>query len=82
MGTMREDYTKLFDYSNPIKKEIFQQKMLGEGAVDHLPLFKALIKIGYNGFLSNECHAAVPDIERSKHDLIEIKNQLRIAEKI
>ncbi|MDI6618480.1 MAG: sugar phosphate isomerase/epimerase [Clostridiales bacterium] len=61
--------------------EIFQQKMLGEGAVDHLPLFKALIKSGYNGFLSNECHAAVPDIERAKHDLIEIKNQLKIAGK-
>lgn len=60
--------------------EIFQQKLLGEGAVDHVPLFKGLLKVGYNGFLSCECHAAIPDIEKAKHELAEIKMQIKIAE--
>jgi L-ribulose-5-phosphate 3-epimerase len=60
--------------------EIFQQKMLGEGAVDHLPLFRALLKMGYKGYLSLECHAAVPDIERARRDFAEIKKQIRLAE--
>jgi L-ribulose-5-phosphate 3-epimerase len=59
--------------------EIFQQKLLGEGAVDHVDLFKGLLKIGYNGFLSCECHAAFPDIDRAAHDIAEIKNQLAKA---
>jgi sugar phosphate isomerase/epimerase len=60
--------------------ETFQQKMLGEGAVDHVPLFKALRKIGYNGFLSSECHAVVPEIEKAKHEIKEIRKQIMIAE--
>jgi L-ribulose-5-phosphate 3-epimerase len=56
--------------------EVFQQKLLGEGAVDHVDLFRGLIKMGYSGFLSCECHAAFPDIDRAVHDLEEIKNQI------
>lgn len=59
--------------------EIFQHKLLGQGAVDHVPLFKALIKSGYNGFLSCECHASLEDVERAKYDLQEIKKQIEIA---
>ncbi len=60
--------------------EIFQHRLLGEGAVDHIPLFKGLLEIGYKGFLSCECHAALPDIERASRELREIKNQIKIAE--
>lgn len=56
--------------------EVFQQKLLGEGAVDHFSLFKGLAGIGYKGFLSSECHAPVSDIDRAKHELTEIKKQL------
>lgn len=59
--------------------EIFQQKLLGEGAVDHLPLFKALIKSNYNGFLSSECHVNMPDIEKAKHELAKIRELLNMA---
>lgn len=56
--------------------ELFQQQMLGEGAVDHLPLFRALKKMGYSGFLSAECHAAKPDLYRAEKDLEAIKGLL------
>jgi sugar phosphate isomerase/epimerase len=59
--------------------EIFQQKLLGEGAVDHFQLFKGLINIGYNGYVSSECHVPVPDIKRAKRELCEIKKQIQIA---
>lgn len=60
--------------------EVFQHKLLGEGAVDHIPLFKGLIKMGYKGFLSCECHAPLTDIERAAGELAKIKNQIKIAE--
>lgn len=60
--------------------EIFQQKVLGEGAVDHIPLFKGLIIMGYTGFLSCECHAVLPDIQKARGELKELRNQIRIAE--
>lgn len=59
--------------------EVFQQKLLGEGAVDHYPLFKGLIKMGYKGFLSSECHAPVDDIEKARHELEEIRKQIQVA---
>jgi len=59
--------------------EIFQQSMLGEGAVDHIPLFKALIKQGYQGFLSCECHAPVPPMERAKKEWMELTRQIQLA---
>ena len=34
---------------------VFWNRMLGEGEVDHEPLFRALKEIGYDGFLSTEC---------------------------
>jgi L-ribulose-5-phosphate 3-epimerase len=57
-------------------EELFQQQMLGQGGVDHLPLFRALKKIGYSGYLSTECHAAKPDLYRAEEDLKEIKRLL------
>lgn len=57
--------------------ELFQQQMLGKGGVDHLPLFKALAKMGYQGYLSTECHAAKPDLYRAEQDLAEIKRLLK-----
>jgi len=56
--------------------ELFQQQMLGHGAVDHLPLFRALKNIGYSGYLSAECSAAKPDLYRAEKDLQAIRNLL------
>lgn len=61
--------------------EIFQHRLLGQGAVDHVPMFKALIKKGYNGFISCECHNSIPDIDRARIELKEIKSQLDCAYK-
>lgn len=61
-------------------EEIFQQKMLGEGAVDHMPLFRALVKMGYKGYLSNECHAAVPDTEKARHEIAFMREQIALAQ--
>lgn len=61
--------------------EIFQHKLLGQGAVDHIPIFKALMKKGYNGFISCECHNSIPDIDRARIELNEIRRQIRIASK-
>lgn len=38
-------------------------KVLGEGAVDHLPAFRALTRLGYRGFLSCECEIRWPGKE-------------------
>ncbi|NMA85337.1 MAG: sugar phosphate isomerase/epimerase [Epulopiscium sp.] len=59
--------------------EIFQQSMLGEGAVDHIPLFKALLQRGYDGFLSCESHAPVPPLERAKREWVELTRQIKLA---
>ncbi|WP_129724790.1 sugar phosphate isomerase/epimerase family protein [Xylanivirga thermophila] len=59
--------------------EIFQQKFLGTGAVDHVPLFKALLRNGYNGYISIECHVPVLGIERAKREFEEVKNLIEIA---
>lgn len=53
--------------------EIFQQRRLGEGAVDHMPMLKSLINLGYDGFLSCECHAPGLDTENASHDLKKIR---------
>lgn len=59
--------------------EIFAQKQLGEGAVDHVPLFKGLIKADYKGFLSSECHAPVADAERVSGEIRIIRELLAQA---
>jgi L-ribulose-5-phosphate 3-epimerase len=61
--------------------EIFQHKHLGQGAVDHIPMFKALMKKGYSGFISCECHNSTPDIDRAGIELNEINRQIKIAVK-
>jgi L-ribulose-5-phosphate 3-epimerase len=61
--------------------EIFQHKLLGQGAIDHIPIFKALIKKGYEGFVSCECHNSISDIDRAKIEFKEIKRQIEIAAK-
>lgn len=59
--------------------EIFQHKLLGQGAVDHFPVFKALIKQKYKGFVSAESLVPIDDIKKAQHELNEIKEQIRAA---
>ena len=58
--------------------ETFQQTLLKDSAVDYLAVFKGLKEIGYEGYLSSECFAALPDVERAKLELIEMKKILSI----
>lgn len=58
--------------------ECFQQRLLGEGEVDHLPLLKALKDIEYKGFLSLESHAKEKDLVKAQHDLKELKRLLSL----
>lgn len=60
--------------------EAFQYRILGEGDVDHVPLFKALIKHGYKGFLSCECNVEMPDCEIAKLYFAEVKKEVAVAE--
>lgn len=60
--------------------ETFQPRRLGEGAVDHGPLFDALADAGYDGFVTDECH--VPrdepddDVSIAEHELAALRRQL------
>lgn len=59
--------------------EIFQQKFLGEGAVDHIPLLTALLENKYDGYLSIECHAAASGEERAKREFVAINKLIEAA---
>lgn len=54
-------------------EEKFQQSRMGEGGADHKPLFDALKETGYNGWVTLECHAPFPPLERLQHDLQFVK---------
>lgn len=49
------------------------QCRLGEGEVDHKPLFEALLEMGYAGWVTLECHAPFPAYERLEHDFQFVK---------
>ncbi len=49
-------------------EEAFLQCRMGEGAVDHGPLFEALTDSGYAGWVTFECFAPYPPYERLEHD--------------
>lgn len=57
-------------------QEAFIQSRLGEGGADHQPLFDALREVGYDGWLTMECHAPFPAVERLEHDLNKTKQML------
>jgi len=57
--------------------EFYQHKLLGDGAVDHIPAFRALKEIGYTGYLSCECHGPAEDqVAVAEHEYAELKRQL------
>lgn len=53
--------------------EAFMQCRLGEGEVDHALLLAALYKSGYSGWITLECAAPYPAVERLAYDLKEIQ---------
>lgn len=53
--------------------EAFMQCRLGEGEVDHAPLLGALHQSGYSGWITLECAAPYPAVERLAYDLKEIQ---------
>lgn len=60
-------------------QEKFLQSRLGEGEADHQPLFDALLEIGYQGWVTLECHAPFPAYERLEHDFNQVKTMLKRA---
>lgn len=46
-----------FEAENRTGSGVFQHRRLGHGDVDHGPVFEALERIGYDGYVSVECHA-------------------------
>ncbi|WP_440009684.1 sugar phosphate isomerase/epimerase family protein [Halomicrococcus sp. SG-WS-1] len=45
-----------FEMETPAGTELFQPRLLGEGAADHGPLFAALAERDYDGYVVAECH--------------------------
>ncbi|TYL37951.1 sugar phosphate isomerase/epimerase [Natronococcus pandeyae] len=60
--------------------ETFQPRLLGEGSVDHGPLFDALAEAGYDGYVTDECHVPRDDREDERevaeHELAELRRLL------
>lgn len=50
-----------FELETPVGQELFQPRLLGDGAVDHGPLFSALQDAGYDGYITLECHVPPHD---------------------
>lgn len=63
--------------------ELFQPRRLGEGAVDHRPLFAALQDAGYDGFVSAECHVPTDepgdDLAVARHERAALREQIDAA---
>jgi L-ribulose-5-phosphate 3-epimerase len=57
-------------------EEAFLQSRLGEGEADHQPMFDALKEVGYNGWITLECHAPFPAYERLMHDFQVVQKML------
>lgn len=57
--------------------EYFRYTLLNEGGTDHQPLFKALKQAGYQGYLSTECNAPLPDIERARNEINEMNKLIK-----
>ncbi|GGD56741.1 sugar phosphate isomerase/epimerase family protein [Paenibacillus nasutitermitis] len=57
-------------------QEAFVQCRLGDGGVDHQPLFAALEETGYDGWVTLECFAPYPIEERFRHDFKEVRSLL------
>ncbi len=78
-----KDELKVADLSDPssfqVRDEFYCHKLLGQGGVDHLPLFKALQERGYDGFLSAECHGAMDPLETARHEYRAIKELIAKA---
>ncbi|WP_163537433.1 sugar phosphate isomerase/epimerase family protein [Gracilibacillus sp. YIM 98692] len=53
--------------------EHFMQCLLGEGEVDHQPLFDTLNEMGYNRWITLECAAPYPPKERMEADFQKVK---------
>lgn len=59
--------------------EIFKYQPLGEGDVDYVPLFKALIDDEYEGFISSEHCVPNFGIDGIEYEFKEIKRQIQLA---
>lgn len=57
----RADLPGAFEMETVAGTGVFQHRRLGEGDVDHAPLFEALAATGYDGYLTDECHAPADD---------------------
>jgi len=80
-----KDEARIEDASDPshfdVEGKLFAHRLLGEGEVDHLPAFRALAEMGYEGYLSAECHGAHGDREQvARHELAEMNRLIAKAQ--
>ena len=54
----------------------FKRALLHEGDVDHLPLFRGLKRIGFDGYLSCEASGGGDPVAVAEHELTEVKRLL------
>ncbi|NOZ23422.1 MAG: sugar phosphate isomerase/epimerase [Planctomycetes bacterium] len=54
----------------------FKRALLNDGDVDHLPLFKGLKKIGYDGYLSCEASGGDDPVAVAQHEMDEMRKLL------
>lgn len=56
-----DDAPGTFEVERPRGDQRFQPRLLGEGGVDHAPLFEALTDRDYGGYVVAECHVPIHD---------------------
>lgn len=61
--------------------EIFQYRLSGEGAVGHRPVFRKLKQLGYQGYLSVECHGMDNDYQTAQHEIEFLRLQINKLKK-
>jgi len=55
----------------------YKHMLLGEGGVDHRPAFRALLELGYQGYLSCEAHGPAEDQAAvARHEFDELRRQI------
>ncbi|UOQ47647.1 sugar phosphate isomerase/epimerase [Gracilibacillus caseinilyticus] len=57
--------------------EQFMLCLLGEGAIEHQPLFDTLCEIEYNGWITLECAAPYPPKDRIEADLKKVQEMVK-----
>lgn len=80
-----EETTETFEMTTRHGEESFSFARLGEGDIDHWQLLRALAVSGYDGYVTDECHAPPNgddgDVEIAAHERRELDRLIETAER-